>query len=134
MPHDNCSRKHRTNPSQKQARPNVIIPLQHELPTQKGPSSLLEIKARTYVPIPQKIFAIMGIRVVARIRPRQQNELGKDVIVSTACSNSSEEDPSAQPTLVRIPNPKNEGEDFTFQFSGVYDCAATQQQIFDNEG
>lgn len=66
----------------------------------------------------------MGIRVVAGIRPQQSHELGKDVIVSTA-SNA---------TLVKIPNPKNESEDFTFQFSSVYDHTATQQQIFDNEG
>ena len=73
----------------------------------------------------------MGIRVIARIRPQQQHELGKDVIVSTA---SSTESTSDQPTLVKIPNPKNESEDFTFQFSGVYGHTATQQQIFDNEG
>ena len=73
----------------------------------------------------------MGIRVIARIRPQQQHELGKDVIVSTA---SNTESASAQSTLVKIPNPKNESEDFTFQFSSVYDHTATQQQIFDNEG
>lgn len=71
----------------------------------------------------------MAIRVVARIRPQQQIELEKDVIVS-AISN----DASKQPTLVRIPNPKNESEAFTFQFSAVYDKLATQQGIFDNEG
>lgn len=71
----------------------------------------------------------MGIRVVARIRPQQSHELGKDVIVSTASNAESE-----QPTLVKIPNPKNESEDFTFQFSSVYDHTANQQQIFDNEG
>ncbi len=71
----------------------------------------------------------MAIRVVARIRPQQPSELEKDVIVSAAGNESSD-----QPTLVKIPNPKNEGEDFTFQFSSVYNHAATQQQIFDNEG
>lgn len=71
----------------------------------------------------------MGIRVVARVRPQQSHELGKDVIVSTASNTDSE-----QPTLVKIPNPKNGSEDFTFQFSSVYDQNATQQQIFDNEG
>lgn len=70
----------------------------------------------------------MAIRVVARIRPQQQNE---DAIVSTACNS---DDLSAQPTLVKIPNPKNEGENFTFQFSSVYDHQATQQQIFEQEG
>lgn len=72
----------------------------------------------------------MAIRVVARIRPQQQIELEKDVIVSAISSN----DASKQPTLVRIPNPKNESEAFTFQFSAVYDHLATQQEIFDNEG
>ena len=72
----------------------------------------------------------MGIRVVARIRPQQRHELEKDVIVSTA----SENDTSPHPTILKIPNPKNEGEDFSFQFSSVYDQTSTQQEIFDNEG
>lgn len=67
----------------------------------------------------------MAIRVVARIRPQQQNELTKDVIVST--------DTSDQPTIIKVPNPKNESEEYTFQFSSVYNYLATQQQIFDNE-
>lgn len=73
----------------------------------------------------------MAIRVVARIRPQQANESEKDVIVSAA---SVEDGSPSQPTLVRIPSPKNENENFTFQFSGVYDGLATQQSIFDNEG
>ena len=52
----------------------------------------------------------MAIRVVARIRPQQQEELDKDVIVSTI-SNS---DDSLHPTEVRIPNPRNEKETFTY--------------------
>jgi len=71
----------------------------------------------------------MGIRVVARIRPQQHNELGKDVIVSAAGNG----DAPAQPTMVKIPSPKNESEDFTFQFSSVYDQDSTQQQLFDKE-
>lgn len=73
----------------------------------------------------------MTIRVVARIRPQQANELEKDIIVSAI---SGESDPTAQPTLVKIPSPKNDNEDFTFQFSSVYDGLTTQQSIFDNEG
>lgn len=73
----------------------------------------------------------MSVRVVARIRPLLKAELGKDVIV-TAESAGSEMDSS--PTVVRIPNPKNEGESYTFQFNSVYEQAATQQQIFENEG
>ena len=70
------------------------------------------------------------IRVVARIRPQQDNELAKDSIVSTA---SADGEPSSQPTLVRIPSFKNENENYTFQFSSVYDQLATQQAIFDKE-
>lgn len=51
----------------------------------------------------------MAIRVVARIRPRQQKELDKDVIVSTA----GKSDDSPHPTEVKIPNPRNERESFT---------------------
>lgn len=46
----------------------------------------------------------MAIRVVARIRPQQSHELEKDVIVSTASNHRNE------PTFVKVPNPKNEGE------------------------
>ncbi|PGH10207.1 hypothetical protein AJ79_05460 [Helicocarpus griseus UAMH5409] len=35
--------------------------------------------------------------------------------------------------LVRIPNPKNEGEEYTFQFNGVYGAEVSQQEIFDGE-
>ena len=72
----------------------------------------------------------MSVRVVARIRPLLNPELDKDSIVS-AVSAGSEID---QPTIIRIPNPKNGGEDFSFQFNSVYDQVATQQEIFDNEG
>jgi len=74
-------------------------------------------------------FLNMAVRVVARIRPQQQQELDKDTILSTASTNDTTE-----PRLVKIPNPKNESEAFSFQFSSVYDYHATQQQIFDKEG
>ena len=67
----------------------------------------------------------MAVRVVARIRPLQKGELQKDVILSTV---GNSENP-----LVKIPNPKNESESYTFQFSGVYDQLATQQALFDHE-
>ena len=70
----------------------------------------------------------MTIRVVARIRPIDQTELDKDIIVKVAGNDGKSS------TLVKIPNPKNEHEDFTFQFSSVYSGAAEQQEIFDNEG
>ena len=71
----------------------------------------------------------MTIRVVARIRPQQAHELSKDIIVSSASASSD----SAPATLVKIPNPKNAAEDFTFAFSSVYGAEATQQEVFDNE-
>ncbi|KAK4497967.1 hypothetical protein PRZ48_010623 [Zasmidium cellare] len=65
----------------------------------------------------------MSVRVVARIRPLLKNELDKDKIVEAADSKA----------VVRIPNPKNESELYSFQFSSVYDEAATQQEMFENE-
>ncbi|OJD12700.1 hypothetical protein AJ78_06751 [Emergomyces pasteurianus Ep9510] len=35
--------------------------------------------------------------------------------------------------VVRIPNPKNEGEEYSFQFNGVYGPDVSQQEIFDGE-
>ena len=69
----------------------------------------------------------MSIRVVARIRPLLKAEIEKDVIV-TAAGDSEER------KIVRIPNPKNEAELYSFQFSNVYDQTATQANIFENEG
>ena len=73
----------------------------------------------------------MSVRIVARVRPQQKNEFGKDVIVST--HHSSHVDASERPNVVKIPNPKNEGESFAFQFSSVYDSFASQQDVFDKE-
>lgn len=36
--------------------------------------------------------------------------------------------------IVRIPNPKNESEEFSFTFNGVYDMETTQEELFTNEG
>ncbi|KAK5013894.1 hypothetical protein LTR60_003629 [Cryomyces antarcticus] len=72
----------------------------------------------------------MSVRVVARIRPLLKLELDKDTIVEAATAGS---ETIGSPTIVRIPNPKNEAEAFSFQFNSVYDQKATQQQIFDNE-
>ncbi|OJD25170.1 hypothetical protein ACJ73_03459 [Blastomyces percursus] len=38
-----------------------------------------------------------------------------------------------QDNLVRIPNPKNEGEEYSFQFNGVYGADVSQQELFDGE-
>ena len=72
----------------------------------------------------------MSVRVVARIRPLLKKETEKDVIVSAALSLP---EPHTNPTVVRIPNPKNEAELYSFQFNSVYEQDATQREIFDNE-
>lgn len=72
-----------------------------------------------------------SVRVVARVRPLLKSELNKDTIITTASSHGED---SNKANIVRIPNPKNAGEDFSFQFNSVYDQEATQQDIFDNEG
>ncbi|KAF2030858.1 kinesin-domain-containing protein [Setomelanomma holmii] len=70
----------------------------------------------------------MSVRVVARIRPLLKNELDKDTIVTAEAIESE-----TQPTVVRLPSPKNDAESFSFQFSSVYEQDATQQQLFDAE-
>jgi hypothetical protein len=50
----------------------------------------------------------MSVRVVARIRPLLEKELDKDTIVR---GDSTEGGRSM--TLVKIPNPKNESEEYT---------------------
>ena len=37
-------------------------------------------------------------------------------------------------STVRIPNPKNESEEFSFMFNGVYDMDTTQEELFTTEG
>lgn len=72
----------------------------------------------------------MAVRVVARIRPPQHKELDQDVIVSAISNNDDE----SHPTEIKIRNYRNAKENFTFQFSSVYDHLKTQQELFDNEG
>ena len=64
----------------------------------------------------------MSVKVVARVRPLLKAELDKDTIVS------------ADGAVVRIPNPKNESENYSFQFNSVYNSEVKQQELFDNEG
>src|ERR1700712_1165578 len=71
----------------------------------------------------------MSVRVVARIRPLLKAEIEKDIIVS-----SSNSDQSGDSNLVRIPNPRNDAELYSFQFNSVYDQHAVQQELFDSEG
>ena len=74
----------------------------------------------------------MSVRVVARIRPLLKAEIEKDVIVTAApCQTASA---SSRPQIVRIPNPKNEAEMYSFQFNSVYEQETTQQEVFENEG
>lgn len=70
----------------------------------------------------------MSVRVVARIRPLLKNEIDKDIIVTAAPASTG----TAQ--LVRIPNPKQPAELYSFQFNSVYEQETTQQELFDNEG
>ncbi|EXJ94733.1 kinesin family member 22 [Capronia coronata CBS 617.96] len=69
----------------------------------------------------------MSVRVVARIRPLLQAELEKDQIVTSHIG------PDGTPTMIKIPNPKNLAEEFSFQFNSVYEQSATQQEIYDAE-
>ncbi|TVY35756.1 Kinesin-like protein [Lachnellula subtilissima] len=70
----------------------------------------------------------MSVRVVARIRPLLDKELDRDIIVR---AESSQDD---KPTnVVRIPNPRNEAEMFSFAFNGVYDLETTQEELFNKE-
>ena len=73
----------------------------------------------------------MIVRVIARIRPLLQTEHEKDSIVEATGTHAAS---SSRPSIVKIPNPKNLSEDFTFQFNGVYGQEATQQELFDAEG
>ncbi|KAI1770113.1 kinesin-domain-containing protein [Hypoxylon cercidicola] len=70
----------------------------------------------------------MSVRVVARIRPLLENELDKDVIVHPASN-----DDGKTSNVVKIPNPKNESEEFSFAFNSVYEQATSQEQLFTAE-
>ncbi|KAI0517790.1 P-loop containing nucleoside triphosphate hydrolase protein [Xylaria bambusicola] len=70
----------------------------------------------------------MSVRVVARIRPLLEKELDKDIIVRPASN-----DDGNTSTVVKIPNPRNESEEFSFTFNSVYDQATTQEQLFTAE-
>lgn len=96
----------------------------------------------------------MSVRVVARVRPLLKSERELDVILRTGSSSSATDTKLRQSNgdrkssqgraslaalrdrdnLVRIPNPKNEGEEYAFQFNAVYDAEASQQVLFDAEG
>ncbi|KAJ5769854.1 uncharacterized protein N7511_001905 [Penicillium nucicola] len=92
----------------------------------------------------------MSVRVVARVRPLLKSERDLDVILRTGSSASDKSRLSTigeksdksdkklaalrdRDNVVRIPNPKNEGEEYAFQFNGVYDAEVSQQELFDAE-
>ncbi|GAW13537.1 hypothetical protein ANO14919_029240 [Xylariales sp. No.14919] len=70
----------------------------------------------------------MSVRVVARIRPLLEKELDKDIIVRPASN-----DDGGSSTIVKIPNPRNESEEFSFTFNSVYDQSTTQEELFTAE-
>lgn len=99
------------------------------------------------------LFAFrMSVRVVARIRPLLKTERETDIIVRSGTSSTSkisvfsdantpkpkrkknENVLKDRDNVVRIPNPKNEAEEYSFQFNGVYGSDANQQEVFDAEG
>ncbi|KAH7395662.1 P-loop containing nucleoside triphosphate hydrolase protein [Cadophora sp. MPI-SDFR-AT-0126] len=63
----------------------------------------------------------MSVRVVARVRPLLPKELDKDTIVRV------------EGNILKLPNPKNEAEEFSFTFNSVYDMGTTQEELFTNE-
>lgn len=71
----------------------------------------------------------MSVRVVARIRPLLEKEMDKDIIVRPDSVEAGKPD-----TIVKIPNPKNDSEDYSFAFNSVYDMATTQETLFTSEG
>lgn len=71
----------------------------------------------------------MSVRVVARIRPLLEKELDRDIIVR---ADTVEE---GKPfTIVKIPNPRNDGEEFSFAFNAVFDQSTSQETLFTTEG
>lgn len=90
----------------------------------------------------------MSVRVVARVRPLIKSERDVDIILHTGSKhtlpNKAERESSQatsklaalrdRDTIVRIPNPKNENEEYSFQFNAVYDANVTQQELFEAEG
>ncbi|KAM0717941.1 hypothetical protein Q7P37_006273 [Cladosporium fusiforme] len=73
----------------------------------------------------------MSVRVVARIRPLLKAEIEKDVIVHAEHAAGAES--ADTKNVVKIPHPKQNGENYSFTFNSVYPQEATQAQVFDNE-
>lgn len=71
----------------------------------------------------------MSVRVVARIRPLLEKEHDKDIIVR-----ADTVEPGKPDTIVKVPNPKNNGEEFSFAFNAVYAESVSQEGLFTSEG
>lgn len=70
----------------------------------------------------------MSVRVVARIRPLLKAEIEKDQILTI------HDGAEGKAAVVKLPNPKNLAEEYSFQFNSVYGQESSQQEIFDAEG
>lgn len=70
----------------------------------------------------------MSVRVVARIRPLLNSEIERDQVVTR------HDGADNKPSIVKVPNPKNFAEEYSFQFNSVYSQDAVQQEIFEAEG
>jgi DNA uptake protein ComE-like DNA-binding protein len=70
----------------------------------------------------------MSVRVVARVRPLLKSEREEDIIIR-----SGDATDGSRSSLLKIPNPKNLCEEYSFQFNSVYGSDSTQQEIFDAE-
>jgi hypothetical protein len=70
----------------------------------------------------------MSVRVVARVRPLLKSEREDDIIVRSADATDG-----SRSSLLKIPNPKNLSEEYSFQFNSVYGQESTQQEIFEAE-
>lgn len=70
----------------------------------------------------------MSVRVVARVRPLLKSEREDDIIVRSAGAKDG-----SRSSLLKVPNPKNLSEEYSFQFSSVYEQESTQQEIFEAE-
>ncbi|PHH60356.1 hypothetical protein CDD81_1841 [Ophiocordyceps australis] len=73
----------------------------------------------------------MSVRVVARIRPLLGDELDKDVIVRAEQAQGA--DAGKPRTIVKIPNPRNEAEEFSFAFNSVFEQSTSQEALFASE-
>lgn len=93
------------------------------------PSTLLLFQPTSQLPVLDSSDQADNCIVVARIRPLLDKELDKDTIVRAESSQDGK-----PYNVVRIPNPRNEAEEFSFTFNGVYDMECSQEELFTNEG